>query len=178
MRNDFIETYTGKLFSYTDTKPDSICVEDIAHHLSLICRFTGACREFYSVAEHSLRVSYILPEKLKLAGLLHDAHEAYTGDLNRPMKTRYRMGGIGEKIQKVICEKYDAAYNHPDVKVADNILLRTEADSLMNIATDSAISSFWESLPKALPEKIIPSSSDRIRTEFIIAFFMYGGVEQ
>lgn len=67
------------------------CIKDIAHHLSLLCRFGGATFRHYSVAEHSLLVATILRLRgespaVQLAGLLHDAHEAYMGDLATPIK--------------------------------------------------------------------------------------------
>ncbi len=85
-RGDWIATYTGKQFWPLDPRPEEVCIEDIAHALSNICRFTGHCRHFYSVAQHSLFVSRHLPDELKLAGLLHDAAEAYLADIARPVK--------------------------------------------------------------------------------------------
>src|ERR1019366_6096193 len=58
-----IRTYTGILFDFEEPEASPICIEDIAHSLSLLCRFAGHCREFYSVAEHSIRVSYVCPEE-------------------------------------------------------------------------------------------------------------------
>lgn len=82
----WMQTYTGKQAFPLDLKPEQICIEDIAHHLSLICRFAGACKFHYSVAQHSLLVAQHLPPRLKLAGLMHDAAETYLNDLCRPIK--------------------------------------------------------------------------------------------
>jgi len=70
---------------------ESVCLPDIAHSLAQICRFGGHCKRHYSVAEHSLFVAEILrsrgiPAPGQLAGLLHDAHEAYCGDMPTPIK--------------------------------------------------------------------------------------------
>src|ERR1700674_199080 len=65
---------------------EDVCIEDIAHSLSLLCRFTGHVKQFYSVGEHSVRVSYLCPPEYQLWGLLHDAGECYAGDVNRPLK--------------------------------------------------------------------------------------------
>ena len=88
MRDDlsWIQTYTGKAFWPLDPLPDDVDIRDIAHHLSMICRFAGATREFYSVAQHSVLVSRNVPTEDALWGLLHDATEAYMIDLPRPIK--------------------------------------------------------------------------------------------
>jgi 5'-deoxynucleotidase YfbR-like HD superfamily hydrolase len=100
-----IATYTGKLISCLDPRPEDIDIGDIAHALSLICRFNGHCNRFYSVAEHSVRVSVLAAElaeseslaehlvtRAALLGLMHDAAEAYPpGDLAGPVK-RYLRG--------------------------------------------------------------------------------------
>src|ERR1019366_6268112 len=80
-----IRTYTGILFDFEEPEASPIRIEDIAHALSLLCRFAGHCKEFYSVAEHSVRVSYACPEEHALWGLMHDASEAYCVDVPRPL---------------------------------------------------------------------------------------------
>lgn len=84
-----IRTYTGKEFQFTaDIDPDTIDIRDIAHALSHLCRFTGHTNLFYSVAQHCLLVAEKIhggPE-VKLAALLHDAAEAYVGDLSSPLR--------------------------------------------------------------------------------------------
>lgn len=77
-------TYTGRQFWPLDPRAEDIDIRDVAHHLSLICRFNGAGRAFYSLAQHSCLVADTLDAPLKLWGLLHDAAEAYDsrkGDL-------------------------------------------------------------------------------------------------
>ena len=82
----WIETYTGKKVYPLRPDEETLCVEDIAHALALTCRFGGHCSEFYSVAQHSCLVSDLCPDGLKLAGLMHDAAEAYLGDVVSPIK--------------------------------------------------------------------------------------------
>ncbi len=97
---DWIRTFTGKRFFVLNPRPEDVCIEDIAHALSMLCRYTGHVQRFYSVAEHSLYVTGEVAARLHAAGragnvenqnilrwaLLHDASEAYTGDLTRPLK--------------------------------------------------------------------------------------------
>ncbi len=84
----WLETYTGKKISICNPDPSLIVWDDIVHALSMICRFGGHARRFISVAEHSILVSHLVPKNRKLAllGLLHDAPEAYLGDVIRPLK--------------------------------------------------------------------------------------------
>lgn len=118
-KGDYIRTYTGKKFYILDPRPEDIDVVDVAHALSLKCRFSGHCKTFYSVAQHSLYVAYgvfSLPDEfndikgdLCLWGLLHDLAEAYLPDTPRPIKNM----GTGvlqeaeEKIMKIAAKKFN-----------------------------------------------------------------------
>ena len=85
----WIQTYTGKKISICNPDPALIEWDDIVHALSMICRFGGHARRFFSVAEHSILVSHLVPKspkKLALTALLHDAPEAYLGDVVKPLK--------------------------------------------------------------------------------------------
>ena len=86
-----IRTFTGRYVNPLKLRARDICIEDIAHHLSLVCRYTGACPYHYSVAQHSVLVSadllaYTGSRVMGLAGLLHDASEAYLNDIASPVK--------------------------------------------------------------------------------------------
>lgn len=87
----WIQTFTGKKFFPLAPEAKDICIEDIAHALSLTCRFGGHCKQFYSVAEHSVRASYFVPRKFALYALLHDAGEAYLPDVVHPIKGHMRV---------------------------------------------------------------------------------------
>lgn len=82
----WLPTFSGGQLDPLDPDPAQIRIVDIAHALSNLCRWNGHCRAFYSVAEHSLRVSHAVPAKDALWGLLHDAAEAYLGDFVSPLK--------------------------------------------------------------------------------------------
>lgn len=133
---DWIQTYTARQFWPCDPRAEEIYIEDIAHSLALQCRFTGHCTDFYSVAEHSVRVSAILDPGIALWGLLHDASEAYLTDLSRPLKRGSPLGPIYRAIEwrlmRVICERFGLPESMPpDVHDADNRLLMTEKRDLM-----------------------------------------------
>jgi len=165
----WLGTYTGKKFHYLNPQPDEIDIVDIAHHLSLICRFTGACITFYSVAEHSIRAAELLPERYKLAGLLHDAAEAYTGDLSRMVKYTHRLDTEEQVIAEVIAKKFKVSFSNPEIKDVDNILLATEARDLMN-NTDG-----WLRLatPIPYPYRVKPMRSTRAEKLFLKLFYKY-----
>ena len=82
----WILTNSAKPMSLVRPRADLVTTTDIAHSLAHICRFNGHCKHHYSVAQHSLLVASIVPEKDQLPALLHDAAEAYVGDMVRPLK--------------------------------------------------------------------------------------------
>jgi len=83
--NPWVQTYRGIHFDLTDPDPEKVDITDIAHSLARLNRFNGHGKR-YSVAQHSLFVSSIVPPELEYEGLLHDAHEAYLGDISAPLK--------------------------------------------------------------------------------------------
>lgn len=110
---------------------DNICIEDIAYSLSKVCRFAGHCSRFYSVAEHSILVSRILPPHLAMSGLLHDATEAFLGDVTRPLKEMLpNYKEIENKLANLIEQKFEISFDDPLIKRADNIALFLEAKLL------------------------------------------------
>lgn len=167
----WITTYTGKQFHFLDPQPEEIDIVDIAHALSLTCRFGGQCKEFYSVAEHCIRVAEITPQEYKLPALLHDAEEAYMLDLPRPIK--YNMPEEWWRIKTRIVHAIFDTLKIPKIggspiKEADNILLATEARDLMANTKD------WAPLPKPLEETIKPfASSEFVEELFLLRFEGY-----
>jgi hypothetical protein len=130
----WIQTFTGKKFYPLNPEESEYCIEDIAHALSNICRFTGHCNKFYSVAQHSQLLSLIVSEGLAKAALLHDASEAYLTDIARPLKHLPQLEGY-RKIERRTQIAIDNAFNNimfdsPQVKEFDTLLLRNEAKCL------------------------------------------------
>ncbi len=129
-----IVTFTGRVVHPFNPKPETICIEDIAHGLSLTCRFSGQCRNFYSVAQHSLVVGNIVPRHLALVGLLHDAAEAYLTDIPRPFKQLIPgYQEVESNLLKTIFEALKIPFNGipKEVKKADNIALALEQYELL-----------------------------------------------
>lgn len=129
-----IRTVSGIYMNVFDPTPEMICIEDIAHSLSMQCRFGGHLPRFYSVAQHSLYCSYLVDdEKLKLAALLHDASEAYLLDIPKPIKgglSNYKE--IEDNLMRLIADKFGFEYPlHPDIKRADEQMLEAEWYHLM-----------------------------------------------
>ena len=150
MANGFLmKTRSGRKVDPLNLKAEDVCLEDIAHALSNLCRFSGHVETFYSVAEHSIRVADIVPPAYKLQGLLHDATKAYLGDLIRPIKYQLPRYLEAEKVAWiVIAERFNIQpILHSSVKEADEIMLHTEAIHLMGDVSD------WEFKTKPLALK-------------------------
>lgn len=128
-----ISTRSGRRLYIQNPIAAQIDIEDIAHGLAHQCRFNGQTSNFYSVAQHSVIVASILPPELKLVGLLHDASEAYLGDIVQPLKELLPEYSIIEsKFNHVIGQRFNVDLNHHDqVKKADLIALATEKRDLM-----------------------------------------------
>jgi 5'-deoxynucleotidase YfbR-like HD superfamily hydrolase len=110
--------------------PDEVDIDDIAHSLAHLCRFLGHTDGFYSVAQHSVTVSELVPARDALWGLLHDAAEAYLGDLPAPIKREPAMSAYRQaedRLLGVIAAKFALPAGIPEsVKQADRIVLATE----------------------------------------------------
>ena len=165
----WITTFSGKRFHFLEPTPDEVDIRDIAHHLSLLCRFTGACKLFYSVAEHSILVAELVPQELKLSALLHDAAEAYINDISRPVKYSHKLDDTEAVIMSVIVDKFGINPTAPEIKEADNVVMATEARDLMP-NTDC-----WASLPDPSPTKIVPITPRMAELGFLLRFRLYGG---
>lgn len=139
----WIITRSGLKFDLAKPNADMVSTADIAHSLSMQCRFNGHTSEFYSVAQHCCLVADLVPAEHQLAALLHDATEAYVGDLVRPLKEGMRdfyerqsqvsrFDEVENGVWRAICRRFDLDQHLPDcVKHADLVALATEKRDLM-----------------------------------------------
>ena len=175
-----IVTYTGKVFDFLNPKPEMVCIEDIAHSLSNLCRYTGHVRKFYSVGEHCILMA--LSDKCPgdpMSKLLHDAAEAYIGDMASPWKRLLQVeptfektlatgvfgGSVREfenRILEIISEALGVSINiTAEVKTSDMIMLATEVRDLM------PSSEAWGELPEPLEIKIPCWKSAYVEEHFL-----------
>lgn len=170
MMQPTILTSTGRYFNLLAPSPNDISVDAIAHALSHICRFTGHVREFYSVAQHSYHASYLVPPEHALAALLHDAAEAYVGDVASPLKhllPEYK--SIEAGVEAAVCAHFDISLPlDPCVKHADLIMLATEKRDLM----PWMLSDNWDILANISPQPkpLVPMSPLTARYYFLSRF--------
>lgn len=154
-RRHTIMLASGSYFDLEDPGSSEFGIDDIAHALAHICRYTGHCRTFYSVAQHSVLVSSVLPDEHAFAGLMHDAAEAFIGDVSSPLKVLlpdYKR--IEERIESAVFARFGLAAKLPQcVKDADRLLLRTEQRDMMG--ADGHLWSFTEGT-EPLAERIDP----------------------
>lgn len=138
MSEYWMVTATGREIDLNDIEPSDIDFRDIAHALSHLCRFNGHCKYFYSVAQHSVGVADQLPHDMRPYGLLHDAHEAYMGDIIRPLKNLAQTNtliDLQHRLDAAIFKKAGLQPPSHEIKVevrhADCVMLATEHRDLM-----------------------------------------------
>jgi 5'-deoxynucleotidase YfbR-like HD superfamily hydrolase len=139
----FIQTVSGRRVNPFEPDPAEIDPHDIAQALSNLCRFGGHCRVFYSVAQHSALVSDLVegdgsdPEMV-MAALLHDASEAYLGDMPHPLKHRSELGAAFRAaeavLERAIRERFALTVDTAAIKPIDRALLATERRAFARVA--------------------------------------------
>ena len=165
-----VSTKSGRRVALLNPSPAQIVIGDIAHGLAHQCRFNGQTSKFYSVAQHSFLVASILPRELRLAGLLHDASEAYLGDVVQPLKDLLpEYQSIEANFCKVLGERFGVNLQHNDaIRHADLVVLATERRDLMPMDTAD-----WSSIAGITPmsRTIKPMSPDAAAAQFMEMFF-------
>lgn len=167
-----MSTSSGLPFWPESPLAEEIRIEDIAAHLSRLCRFNGALRadvEIYSVAQHSCLVSDNVPVGYKLEGLLHDAAEAYLGDCIKPLKMAMPEREKWEsRLELVVRNKFGLCrHKSPQVREADYRAVLTERRDLLpvNLSVD-----WGHAEAEPWPERILPWGVFRARREFLKRF--------
>ncbi|MEY2689191.1 MAG: hypothetical protein RL375_3389 [Pseudomonadota bacterium] len=171
-----IATCAGRSFSFIEPQSSLVSIREIAHALAHICRFTGHTATHYSVAQHSVLVSYAVPDKWAYEGLMHDAAEAFVGDVSAPLKALlpdYKV--VEARVERMLHQRFN--YGRPEaaaeVKLADKILRLTEKRDLMPADGES-----WSDsdLEQPLPWTIEPLPPFVARALFLRRFEQLGGV--
>lgn len=163
----WVQTFTGRKFFPLNPDPNQISILDIAHSLGMKCRFSGHSKEFYSVGQHSVLVSRVVPPDDALWGLLHDASEAYLPDVCRPIKPMLiGFNEVEERVLGAVARRFGLPeYIPATVKAADRVLLMTEARDLMGPPPEP-----WELRDDPLPERIIPVGPKAAKEMFLARF--------
>ncbi len=146
LNQPYIKTVSGIDFTILDPQPEMIRIEDIAHALSKLCRYGGHCKEFYSVARHSIIMSYLVKPGFELEALLHDATEAFIGDCVTPLKKILpEFNVIEDNLYKIIANKYGLSYPmSEEVKNIDAKMIGYEWDYFMENRPNEKLSDFYE----------------------------------
>lgn len=153
-----------------------IGIGDIAHGLSQLCRFTGQCRRFYSVAEHSVHASHVVDPAHALAALLHDAAEAVLGDVARPLKGLLPdYARLEARMERALLARFGLSAPLPAaVRLADLRLLKAEQVQAMGNADP------WPVLAGIAPAEVTLGfwPPDVARARFLTRFTELTGEEQ
>jgi uncharacterized protein len=165
----YVSTFSGNRFYPLEPRIDRVAIEDIAHGLAYQCRFNGQTQEFYSVAQHSLLVSSLVPTDLRLAALLHDAAEAYLGDMVKPLKVLLpEFAAIEDKVGAIIATAFGVDFsNYGPIKRGDLIALATEKRDLMPHSAER-----WAYLDGIAPvaQRIVTMSPGEAKRAFLAEF--------
>lgn len=133
MMKPTIATATGQYFNFLEPDAALVSIKDISIGLSNTCRFGGQCKRFYSVAEHCVLMSYIVPDNLAFLALMHDAAEAFTGDIPKPLKQLLPDFAIIEtRVENALALAFGMPEKMPpEIKVADRQMLCAEQMQVM-----------------------------------------------
>lgn len=172
--DSWIYTHKGIKFWPLDPIPEEVDIEDIAHALSMKCRYGGHASKFYSVAQHSVHVSEIVAPEHAMWGLLHDASEAYLPDVPRPVKPHIPgFRDMEANVMKAVAEKFGLTGEEPaEVKAADHGILYDEMVVLMPAANLVHPS---HSARKPLLKKLVPWDHMTAKRNFLNRFKKLGG---
>lgn len=186
----YVCTCSGKKVYFLDLHQDMICIEDIAHSLSRICRFNGHSSKFYSIAEHSLMTALMVEDRLKIYALLHDAGEAYLSDVSRPLKLIINHCGddIYNKIEKDILHVINAKFGFSSlseedkykIKLADNTALYVESHYFFSpeMLTGWMYGDMLNPIPSFLKIEDQVKDMDRVKFEFLTRYYEYSKIRK
>lgn len=169
---DWMQTFSGNCFYPLDPRPEEIDIEDLANHLSQIGRYNGACKRFYSVAEHCFHVSYHVPAGMELDGLLHDAPEGLgLGDIIAPVKRDPRIKPIikpiEDRLHRAIAIRFGIQHPIPaEVEKVDFDITADEKEQAMR----PCVRPWWRVSDTPLGIRVQFWDSDRAKFMFMARF--------
>ena len=170
-----IQLIGGSYFNFLRPAESEFFIEDIAHSLSMLCRFTGHTTHFYSVAQHSVGVSDIIPYPLAMYGLLHEVAEAFLNDISTPLKALLpEYVALEHSIETAVLDRfgiprsYYTPHKLPSVRLADLTMLATEKRDLLPMSDHE-----WGVLDgiKPLFPTIVPLSPPDAKKAFLDRFY-------
>jgi 5'-deoxynucleotidase YfbR-like HD superfamily hydrolase len=171
----YLQTVSGRFVNPFDPDPAQLDPGDIARALANVCRFGGHCRPFYSVAQHSVIVSELVEARGGdvedvFAALMHDATEAYLGDMPHPIKHRSPLGAAFREaeaaLEAVLRERFSIKADVPEIKRVDRALLATERRTVSGESWD------WPELEgvEALDLELVAWTPDEAERAFTARF--------
>lgn len=162
-------TYSGRTVDLEHPDFSHFEIEDIARPLAYQCRFVGNTRAFFSVAQHCVLASHLVPEGYEFDALMHDSEEAFTGDWPTPWKARIGREAIRTAIapiKQALAERFGFRYPEPKaVKLADQRALATE---LRDLCAPHRVN--WQDLPPAAAEPIVPLGPEEAMAAFLARY--------
>lgn len=164
-----VTTCSGRSIDLINPDPDEIKINEIAHHLSLINRFNGATEYPYSVAQHSYIVSHIVGPQFALLALLHDAAEAFLGDIVHPVKQSISgfVGDFERPLLDVILTKYGVEADSDSLSCIDSADMQARATEFRDLFETPQKQ---DALPEPLDYRIVPVDYRRAKTIFLNRF--------
>jgi 5'-deoxynucleotidase YfbR-like HD superfamily hydrolase len=176
---NYLQTYTGRCVSLAKPDPSSIDIRDIACSLSRLNRFSGATRLPVNVADHSLNVTRFLamkkaPPAVQMLGLLHDAHEAYLGDITAPVRREIAAYASFDLVAR-IADRLDVAIMNA---FGFGLLPSLGEEAWVRSADAAVFAAEWRDLMQgpcptvieAAPFAIKPRSADKAEEDFLRTF--------
>lgn len=162
-------TYSGRVVDLE--KPDfrHFEIEDVARPLAYQCRFVGNTQRFFSVAQHCVLASRLVPPEFAFDALMHDSEEAFTGDWPTPWKARIGRDVIHEAVAPIkaaLARRFGFRYPEPkEVKIADQRALATE---LRDLCAPHRVN--WRDLPAPAPDPIVPLGPEDAMADFLARY--------
>jgi hypothetical protein len=166
-----ISLLSGQMFDYDNPGALPVSIEDIATNLSNCCRFAGAVKHFYSVAQHAVNCSFIVPPEHAFTALMHDTAEAFTNDITTPLK--FKAGEFFKpleiRIESAMAVQFGFIYPLPNpVKLADMQMLVLENEALRPHCPLSGITMQFDEVAHLVPYVDISSwTPERAKFEFL-----------